>query len=61
MVLNTTNRTITITLGTVTGTLKTDNNNNNEIWTPSASAFDRAGNAMSTTSVTETGTSDKDF
>jgi len=31
------------------------------VWTPSASAFDRAGNAMTTTIRTETGTSDKDF
>ncbi len=61
MVLNTGANTITITLGTVAGSLKTDNNNNNEVWTPSASAFDRAGNAMSTTNRTETGTSDKDF
>ena len=61
MVLNTGTRTVTVTLGTIAGTVKNDAGNNNEGWTPSASAFDRAGNAMSTTSVTESGTSDKDF
>jgi chitinase len=30
-------------------------------WTPSASATDLAGNPMSTTVVTETGTADRDF
>jgi hypothetical protein len=30
-------------------------------WTPSASATDPAGNAASTTVVTESGTADKDF
>ena len=30
-------------------------------WTPVATPFDRAANAMSTTAVTETGTADKDF
>ena len=61
MVLNTANNTITITLGTIAGTTRTDNNNNVSIWTPSGSAFDRAGDAMSATPVNETGTNDPDF
>ena len=51
MVLNTSSDTITITLGTVAGTIKNDNANHKPAWTPSASATDRAGNAMSTTVV----------
>jgi hypothetical protein len=31
------------------------------IWSPSATATDRAGNAQSTATRTETGTADKDF
>jgi hypothetical protein len=31
------------------------------IWTPSATATDRAGNAAATTARTETGTADGDF
>jgi hypothetical protein len=31
------------------------------LWTPSAGAFDRAGNPMGLTSRTETGVLDKDF
>jgi hypothetical protein len=61
MVLNTANNTITITLGTISGTTKNDNKKNTAAWTPSASAFDRAGNAMSTTVVNEGGTNDMDF
>jgi hypothetical protein len=61
MVLNAAAKTITVTFGTVAGTLNTDNANNTSAWTPSASAFDRAGNAMSTTLVNESGTNDKDF
>ena len=61
MVLNTSTNTITITLGTVAGTLNTDATNRTSKWTPSASAFDRAGNAMSTTAVNETGAADPDF
>jgi hypothetical protein len=30
-------------------------------WTPSASATDGAGNGVSTTAVTESGTADKEF
>lgn len=61
MVLDTATNRITITLGTMAGTTRTDNNNNISVWSPSASAFDRAGNAMSTTTVNETGTNDADF
>ena len=61
MVLDTANKTITITLGTVAGTLNTDNANNQSAWTPSASAFDRAGNAMTTTVVNESGGNDREF
>lgn len=61
MVLDTTNKTITITLGTVSGTLRTVATSGASTWTPSAGAFDRAGVVMSTTPVTETGTADADF
>ncbi len=61
MVLNTGTNKITITLGTVAGTLSTIASSTTASWTPSASAFDRAGNAMSTTARTETGTADIDF
>ncbi len=61
MVLNTTTNTITVTLGTIAGTVVNDGNNNTATWTPSAAAFDRAGNAMSTTNRNETAPADKDF
>ena len=61
MVLNTVNRTIRITLGTISGTVTTDSFSRTEAWTPSSSAFDRAGNAMSTTSANESGAADRDF
>jgi hypothetical protein len=61
MVLNTRTNTITVTMGTISGTTKNDNKKNNAGWTPSASAFDGAGNAMTTTVVNEGGVSDKDF
>lgn len=61
MVLDSATNRITITLGTIAGTTRTDANNNISIWTPSATAFDRAANAMSTTTVNETGTNDADF
>ncbi len=54
--------TITITLGTMTaGTVNTTAANRASIWTPSASAYDRAQNAMLTTPATEGGTSDPNF
>jgi hypothetical protein len=61
MVLSNATNKITITLGTLAGTLKTDASNNTVTWTPSAGAFDRAGNPMSTGVVNETGTADPDF
>ena len=61
MGLNTSTNRITITLGTVSGSLNTDTSNRTATWTPSATAFDRARNAMSTTAVNETGAADPDF
>ncbi|MEX2555755.1 MAG: hypothetical protein WEB06_08990 [Actinomycetota bacterium] len=52
---------ITITLGTQSGAATTAGGNGNMSWTPSATATDRAGNACSTSSKTETGTADKEF
>jgi len=49
--------TLTVTLGTQTsGTVRTVAGNHTSIWTPSASAYDLAQNAMSTATSTETGT-----
>jgi hypothetical protein len=53
--------TITITLGTASSGPTTASTTGTMIWTPSASAYDRAANAMSTTARTETGTADRDF
>lgn len=53
--------TITITLGTQSGAATTAAGTGNMTWPPSSTATDRAGNACSTTSKTETGTADKDF
>ena len=61
MVLNTAARTITITLGTVAGTLNTDAANRTAAWTPAAAAFDRAAVAMSTAVRNETGAADPEF
>jgi hypothetical protein len=53
---------LTITLGTPS-TIGSDSSFQpaSMIWSPSSSAFDRAGNAQSTATRTETGTSDRDF
>lgn len=51
---------VTITLGTPSGTTSTVASGT-IVWTPSASATDLAGNAMSTTARTESGGSDQDF
>lgn len=51
MVLDTATSTITITFGTISGTVNTVNANRTQTWSPSASVFDRAGNAMSTGTV----------
>ncbi len=52
---------ITVTLGTASTGPRTAAANGSMVWTPSASAYDRAGNAETTTARTETGTADKDF
>jgi hypothetical protein len=51
---------ITVTLGSTTGTTTQVTGTRNMIWWPSASAFDAAGNAETTTSQTETD-NDTDF
>ena len=53
--------TITVTIGTLTSGVTTDSSARTSAWAPSTSAFDRAGNAMSASSVNEGGASDKDF
>lgn len=53
--------TITITLGTRSAAATAAPATGTMVWTPSASATDAAGNAASTTAVTESGTADKDF
>jgi hypothetical protein len=53
--------TITVTLGTASAAGTTAAATGTMIWTPSATATDRAGNASSITNVTESGTADKDF
>jgi len=53
--------TITITLGTQSAAATTAAATGTMTWTPSASATDPAGNAASTTAVTESGAADKDF
>ena len=52
---------ITVTLGTPSATAGTAAATGTMTWTPSATVTDPAGNAMSTTAVTETGSADKDF
>jgi hypothetical protein len=55
--------TITVTLGTASGTVTTGSAGNN-VWVPSTSAYDRAANNWSNsagTTVTETGASDAEF
>lgn len=53
--------TVTITLGTQSAAATTAAATGTMSWTPSASATDPAGNAASTTAVTESGAADKDF
>jgi hypothetical protein len=53
--------TIVITLGTVSGAPQTAGATGTMSWNPSATAYDAAGNAASTTARTETGSADKDF
>ena len=52
---------ITLVLGTPSGAVLTASAAAAMTWTPSAAATDRAGNATSVTTRTESGTSDKDF
>jgi hypothetical protein len=53
--------TITITLGQQSSAASTAASTGTMSWTPSATAKDRADNAMSTTARSETGTADKEF
>jgi hypothetical protein len=53
--------TITITLGTASGSVTTAGGTGTMTWTPSASTYDRAGNAGSTANATESGAADKEF
>ena len=52
---------ITITLGTASAGPTTASTNGTMSWTPSASAYDRAGNAETTTARSETGAADREF
>ncbi|MGH2811680.1 MAG: hypothetical protein ACRDI1_03060, partial [Actinomycetota bacterium] len=56
-----TGSTLTITLGTASGTARTVSAAATAQWTPSATATDVAGNAMSTSVGTEQGTADPNF
>lgn len=53
--------TITVTLGTASGAVGTQATANNMVWTPSATATDRAGNTCQTTNATEATPLDIDF
>jgi hypothetical protein len=53
--------TVTITLGTQSAAATTAAATGTMSWTPSATATDAAGNAVSTTAVTESGTADREF
>jgi hypothetical protein len=53
--------TITVTLGTASSGPSTAASTGTMAWTPSASAYDWAGNAETTTVRNESGTADKDF
>jgi hypothetical protein len=52
---------LTVTLGTPDGNVLTAAGNGTMQWTPSTSATDRAGNAMSSSSANEQGGGDKEF
>lgn len=52
---------ITITLGTASAGPSTAASTGTMTWTPSASAYDRAGNAETTTARAETGSVDREF
>lgn len=53
--------TITVTLGTPSGTTTTAAGTAAMTWTPLGSGYDRAGNPFSTLAATESGTLDRDF
>ena len=53
--------TISLTLGTASAAATTAASTGTMTWTPSASVTDAAGNAMSTSAVTESGSADKEF
>jgi len=53
--------TITVTLGTASAGPSTASTTGTMTWTPSASAYDRAGNAGTTNARTESGNADKEF
>jgi Bacterial Ig domain len=52
---------ITVTLGTLTGSVKTETANGTMSWLPSATATDPAGNPCSTTTANESGAGDREF
>lgn len=52
---------ITITFGTASAGTSTAASTGTMTWTPSASAYDRAGNAETTTARAETGSADREF
>ena len=56
-----TGSTITVTLGTQSGAGTTAAANGTSVWTPSTTPYDRAGNAMSAATATESGAADKEF
>ncbi len=53
--------TITVTMGTASGPVTTAAGPGAMVWLPSSKATDRAGNELSTESVTESGAEDLDF
>jgi hypothetical protein len=59
MVLSAT--TITVTLGTASGSVTNAMFSSTMIWTPSSTAYDAAGNPMTASSRTETGSADGEF
>lgn len=52
---------ITVTLGTASGAATTAAGTGTMTWTPSTTAYDRGGTAMSATARTETGAADREF
>jgi hypothetical protein len=56
-----TGATITVTLGNPSGSTKNLSSNATMVWTPSTAATDRAGNACSASTATESGGADTDF